>query len=142
MWTAETVLVCALALLPRSVGSFPPIVLAPTRPPFASATADGWVITGDQRIYLLTSSPAFRLAMSAQDRCGELTALKRIASVIVHEEWHVRNSPGEEGAYVAQLTALTAMHSGPGTPLYTEVWRARRAATRRAPQSASATPAP
>ena len=131
MWTAETVLVCALTLLPRSPGSFPPIVLVHTRPAYASSTAEGWVVERDERIYLLATSPTFRRAMRASERCGDLQALKKIASVIVHEEWHIRHGPDEAEAYAAQLTALTALHAGPGSPLFTEVWRARRAATER-----------
>lgn len=127
MWTAETVLVCALALLPRSPGSFPPIVLVDTRPRYASAAAEAWVLSGDRRIHLLTTSRAFVQAMRSLDRCGELLALKKIASVVIHEEWHVRHGTAEDGAYAAQLTALTAMHAGPGTPLYSEVSRAGRA---------------
>jgi hypothetical protein len=67
--------------------------------------------------------------MRASERCGDIQALKKIASVIVHEEWHVRHGRDEAEAYAAQLTALTALRSGPGSPLFTEVWRARRAAT-------------
>jgi hypothetical protein len=116
VWTAETVLVCALSMLPR-----------------------------DRRIHLLTTSRAFQRAMRAADRCGDPQALKKIASVVVHEEWHVRNGPDEAGAYEAQLTILTALHSGPGTPLFTEVWLARRHATsaagstRRAPSPQATT---
>jgi hypothetical protein len=135
--TAETVLVCALAMLPRRLDLLPPIVLVDTRPAYASPTAEGWVLAHDRRIHLLTTSRAFQRAMRAADRCGDVQALKKIASVVVHEDWHVRNGPDESGAYEAQLTMLTALHSGPGTPLFTEVWLARRHAT-----SAAGSPRP
>ena len=35
--------------------------------------------------------------------------MAKIASIIVHEEWHLRHGPDESGAYHAQLTALAAM---------------------------------
>jgi len=145
VWTAETVLVCALALLPRRLDLLPPIVLVDTRPAYASPTAEGWVLAHDRRIHLLTTSRAFQRAMRATDRCGDPQALKKIASVVVHEEWHVRNGPDESGAYEAQLTMLTALHAGPGSPLFTEVWLARRHATsaagssRRAPSPPATT---
>ena len=134
MWTAETVLVCALALLPRRLDLLPPIVLVHTRPAYVSAAADGWVFDNDRRIHLLTTSPSFRRAMRAGERCGDVQALKKIASVVVHEEWHIRHGPDERGAYDAQLTMLTALHAGPGSALFTEVWRARRAVTQRKPR--------
>jgi hypothetical protein len=66
-------------------------------------------------------------ARRATHRCGPLQALRKIASVVVHEEWHVRHPGDEEGAYAAQLNALAELGVGPGNPLYLDVWRARRA---------------
>jgi hypothetical protein len=40
MWTAETVLVCALSLLHSSAGSFPPIEFVDGRPAYVSANAE------------------------------------------------------------------------------------------------------
>jgi len=132
MWTAETVLVCALSLLHRSMGSFPPIELVGARPPYVSANADGYVPLGDTRIYLITSSPAFTRARRAVYKCGELNAIRRIASVLVHEEWHVLHGSDEAGAYAAQLSVLAALGAGPGHPLYYEVIRSMQAVIRRA----------
>jgi len=130
VWTAETVLVCALALLARGAGSLPPIVLLESRPPEVSMHAEGFVRHGDPRIYLLTGTASFERARRATGRCGALQALRKIASVVIHEEWHVRYPGDEPGAYAAQLMALTEVGAGPGTPLYMEVWLARRAVLR------------
>ena len=133
MWTAETVLVCALALLPRQANGFPPIVLLDTRPADVSRNAEAFVRHGDPRIYLLTDAPSFDRARRAKHRCGELQALRKIASIIVHEEWHVRHPGDERGAYNAQLTALRSVGAEPGNPLLWEVQSAMRAALRRPP---------
>jgi hypothetical protein len=131
MWTAETVLVCALTLLHRRVDSFPPIELVDDRPPYVSAAAEAYVLTGDARIYLLTVSPTFTRARRALDKCGELNAIRKIASILVHEEWHVRHGDDESSAYTAQLITLIRLGAGPGTPLYNEVHQSMRAATRK-----------
>ncbi len=131
MWTAETVLVCALTLLHRSLVSFPPIELLETRPPYVSPNADAYVPIGGTRIYLITTSPAFARARSAVYKCGELNAIRKIASILVHEEWHVRHGSNEADAYAAQLSTLVHLDAGPGSPLYAEVARAMRAAMRR-----------
>ena len=130
MWTAETVLMCALALLPRQADGFPPIVLLDSRPAEASVNAEGFVRSGDPRIYLLTDAPSFERARRAKNRCGELQALRKIASVIVHEEWHVRHPGDERGAYNAQVMALLAVGAGLGNPLLWEVQSSMRAALR------------
>ena len=40
--------------------------------------------------------------------------LVRRVSVIVHEEWHVTHGSDERNAYLAQLTELQRLGSGPG----------------------------
>jgi hypothetical protein len=130
VWTAETVLVCALALLSRAPDSFPQIVLVHSRPADVARNAEGFVRRGEPRIYLLTDTDAFERARRSVFRCGALQALRKIASVVIHEEWHVRYSGSEPEAYAAQLAALVQVGAGPGNPLYVEVWRARRAAVR------------
>ena len=130
MWTAEAVLVCALTLLHRSAESFPPIELVTVRPAYVSVRAEAYVLTGVRRIHLVTASAAFSRARRAVHRCGDLQAIRKIASVLVHEEWHVRNGSDERGAYEAQLLTLTSLDAGPGNPLYSEVLRSMRAATR------------
>lgn len=129
MWTAEAVLVCALTLLTRGSGSFPPIVLVASRPPGVSPRAEAFARPGDRTIYLLTSTAAFRDARRARySSCGDTENIRKIASVLVHEEWHVAHGADEEHAYAAQLTALSAMGAGPGTPVYSQVRRSMRVA--------------
>ena len=136
MWTAETVLVCALTVLHRSIESFPPIELVEVRPPYVSANADAYVPFGQSRIYLITTSPAFSQARRALYKCGALNALRKIASVLVHEEWHVRHGSDEAGTYAAQLTTLASLDAGPGSRLYHEVVRSMQATIRRSRETA------
>ena|SRR5688572_9466084 len=75
------------------------------------------------RSILLTTSEAFRTALKAQTRCGNRNALRKLASILVHEEWHLRHGSDEEGAYSAQLTTLT-MLGARDTPVYGSVQRA------------------
>jgi hypothetical protein len=126
VWTAEVVLVCALTLLGRSESSFPSIRFVTNVPADASAAAEAFVRVNYANIYVITSSPLFQRLQRASERCGDLMALRKLASVLVHEERHVVHNASEADAYAAQLTALTALGSGPGTPLYSEVRRAMR----------------
>jgi hypothetical protein len=128
MWTAATVVVCALDLLGRSAGTFPSIRLTESPPPGASAHVEGFVPSGERAIYLVTSSSVFRDAQASLHQCGNRMAIRKLASILVHEEWHVRNGPDERGAYLAQLTALAALGAGQGTRVYGEVRRAMQAA--------------
>jgi hypothetical protein len=109
MWTAETVLVCALTLLHRSAGSFPPIELVDVRPTYVSANVEAYVLDGRPRIYLMATSRVVAQARRAFRRCGDVDAIRKIASVLVHEEWHVRHGGDEAGAYAAQLSTLIAL---------------------------------
>ncbi len=125
MWTAETVLVCALTLLGRTAESFPPITFVNTSPVDVSREAEAFVRTEERRIYVITSSRMFRQAQNAEFRCGELQALRKLASVLVHEEWHVTHGGDEAGAYAAQLVTLAYLGSGPGTSTYYGVSQSR-----------------
>jgi hypothetical protein len=115
--------VCALSLLGRSPHTFPPIELVTARPSGVSSTAEGFVRRGERRIYLLTTSAAFREALMVDRRCGNSFAHRKIASVLIHEEFHVTHPGDEAGAYTSQLTALAAMGAPQGHPLYSEVQR-------------------
>jgi len=123
MWSAATVLVCALELLGRSPATFPPIRLIDAPPRDATPSVEAFVRPGDDTISVVTSSAPFRDARSAPHRCGDNDALRKIASIIVHEEWHVRHGPDEREAYLAQLTALATMGAGAGTRVYGVVTR-------------------
>src|SRR5688572_19978195 len=106
MRTAASVLVCVLEMLGRNPNTLPPIVLLELRPPDVSIRADAFVREGDTTIYLITSNPTFQRLQRSKDFCGNRDALRKLASVLIHEEWHVRNGSDEKGAYIAQLTAL------------------------------------
>lgn len=126
MTSAAAVLVCALELLGRSADSLPRIELLDRRPTAASVNAEAFVDPRTSTIYILTTSEVFRAARRAPQRCGNQEALRKLASIIVHEEWHVLNGGDEEGAYLAQLIALE-MLGARETPLYTGVRRAMAA---------------
>jgi hypothetical protein len=104
VWPATLVFACALDLLGRPAASFPPVRFVPHPPPGASTFAQGYAQPDTGEIVLITSTEAFTQAR--KDRCRDLDAIREIASVLVHEEWHLRHGPDEAGAYDAQLMAL------------------------------------
>jgi hypothetical protein len=126
MTSAATVLVCALELLGRSAGSLPRIELINVRPPHASVNVEAFVDPRNSTIYILTTSEVFGAVQRARKRCGNLEGVRKLASIIVHEEWHVLHGSDEEGAYLAQLTALD-MLGARDTLLYNGVRRAMAA---------------
>jgi hypothetical protein len=102
MLSAAAVVVCALGLLGRSLPGTIPIKLVDSAPRGASRNVEGFLTRDPDTIYLVTSTPHFRDAQR-----GDLDALRQIASVIVHEEWHLLHGADEKSAYEAQLTTLT-----------------------------------
>lgn len=131
MWTAEAVLVCALTLLNRSESSFPPIHFVSVAPADVSAQAEAFTRVNDRHIYLVTASKLFQQLQADDYRCGNLAAVRKLASVLVHEEAHVVRLANERDAYAAQLMALAALGAGPGSILYGEVTRSMRHALAR-----------
>lgn len=126
MSTAALVLVCAIDLLGRSLQQFPRVELLEVLPPGVSSNAEAFVRRNPNIIHLVTTTPVFRAAQAAQEGhgyCRDRESLAKIASIIVHEEWHLRYGPDEKGAYEAQLTALQSIGFGPGKPLYSSVKR-------------------
>jgi hypothetical protein len=126
MSTAALVLVCALNLLGRSPQKFPPFELLEVTPPGVSANAEAFVRRDPDVIYLITTAPVYRAAQAAQEGhgyCRGRESLAKIASIIVHEEWHLRYGPDERGAYEAQLTALAALGFRQGTGVHSSVTR-------------------
>ena len=121
MWSAASVLVCALSVLGRSERSMPQIELIEVVPPEASAGVEAFVRRGTGTIYLITSSPVFRDAADAPTACGESVAVKKLASILAHEEWHVRHGPDEKGAYQSQLLTLLRLGVRPDTAVYRAV---------------------
>jgi hypothetical protein len=135
VWTAEAVLVCALTLLGRSEASFPPIAFVSEVPGDVSAAAEAFARVNDRRIFVITSSPLFQRLQRGPNRCGDLDSVRKLASVLIHEEAHVVKSASESDAYAAQLTSLAALGAGPGHPTYSEVRRSmRQALSRRRPE--------
>jgi hypothetical protein len=53
-----------------------------------------------------------------------LDSLRLLASIIVHEEWHLNHDSTETGAYYAQLTTLVQLGVGPGRWPYESVRKA------------------
>jgi hypothetical protein len=127
MWSAATVLVCALDILGRSASTFPPINLIAERPPHVSPLAEAFTVTGVDAIFILTSSDTFRSIQRASIRCGNIAPVRKLASILIHEEAHVRSASSEYDAYEAQLSTLAMLGASPGSPLYTSVARARKA---------------
>ena len=109
MLTAAAVVVCALDLLGRSPASSVPMKFLSEPPPGASRNTEGFVTRDPDTIYLITSTAAFRAAQRGPYAQGARDACRHIASVIVHEEWHLKNGGDEKGAYFAQMTALAAL---------------------------------
>jgi hypothetical protein len=131
-----------MTMLGRSEHRFPPINLIDTAPLGASRNVEAFVTRDPDTIHLLTSSPVFRQVAQSRYRCGPRDAVAKLASVLVHEEWHLRNGPDERGAYSAQLTALVVLGYDEQTMLYGGVKRSMLARLQRPPQMASLPAAP
>ena len=121
MGTAASVLACALSVLGRSEASMPPIELIDMAPPDVSSNAEAFVRRDTGTIYLITSSAVFKNAATVRDQCGYSDAMRKLASILAHEEWHVRHGPDEKAAYEHQLITLIRLGVGPGTGVYRSV---------------------
>ena len=124
MWSTAVVLACVLQLMGRTSDTLPAIEFVDVVPPEGSGNVEGFVRPGSGTISLVTSSVAFETARAASHRCGQRHALRKLASIIVHEEWHVRNGPDERGAYQAQLTELVRLGTYPGDQVHVGVMQA------------------
>ena len=127
MQSAAAVIACALALLGRSEKSMPPITLVEAPPKHGSIQADAFVSLPDPRIYVVTTSPTFLDAIASRSTCSNSDPLKKLASVLTHEEWHIRNGSDESGAYYAQLTTLLRLGVPPDNNTYRSVQRSMQA---------------
>lgn len=123
MSSAAAIITCALALLGRSERTMPPITLVEAPPKHASIMTEAFVSLPEPRIFVVTSSPTFRDAMASRSACSESAPLKKLASILVHEEWHLRHGSDESGAYYAQLTALIRLGVPPDNMVYRGVQR-------------------
>lgn len=113
MTTPTAALICALDLLGRSMNTMPPIEFLAAPPPHVSPRTEAFVSRSTRTITLITSAAAFRDA-----RCENRESLAKLASILVHEEWHVRNGADERGAYEAQLMSLMRLGYGPDSSVY------------------------
>lgn len=121
MWNAASVVVCALSMLGRSESSMPPIELVAVAPAEVSAGAEAFVLRETRTIYLLTSSFVFQEALRWRRYCTASPAMRKLASILVHEEFHIRNGPDERRAYERQLLTLIQLGLHPGSGIYHEV---------------------
>jgi hypothetical protein len=85
-----------------------PLVLISELPRAVSPGAEAWTVFDEQgkgdRIFVYTRSRTFQCASASRRDQGQ--CLLKLASVIVHEAWHLRNGLDEVGAYEAQLSFL------------------------------------
>jgi hypothetical protein len=116
---ASAALVCALAALNRTASTLPPIEILDSPPPYVSVGAEAFVRNGT--IYIISSTPVVRYAAGRDGRCGDLFLVKKLASILVHEEWHLKHPGDERGAYYRQLIALQEMGVTPGHAVYHDV---------------------
>ena len=102
----------ALVLAGRPFAGLP-IVITAVPPVGASKGIDAWTTYGTdgqgERIFVYTEGESFRCGGEPAPE-GAACQLK-LASIVVHEAWHLRHGPSEAGAYYAQLTFLL-LHGG------------------------------
>ena len=123
MADAIAVIACALALIGRTLNQMPTIELVEHRPADVSPQAEAFVRHGHDVIYLLTSTAALRDARKAFPVCSNRESLVKLASIFVHELWHLRHGPDERGAYEAQLATLIWLGMSPESAVYSQVRR-------------------
>jgi len=128
MLDAATAIVCALAALGRSAASMPPIQVIETAPLYTSVGTEAFVDRAGQTIVVIGSSDVVRDAADSRGRCGEQYAVKKLASILVHEEWHILHGPDEEKAYQRQLRTLMQLGVPPDHKVYRNVQRSMIAA--------------
>lgn len=123
MWTAAAALVCALGALNRTEASLPRIEILDEAPAFVSIGAEAFVQRNPDVIFIIASSRVVREAVTRHGECGDLEAVKKLASILIHEEAHLRYGDGEERAYQKQLITLIQLGLGPGSRPYRDVQR-------------------
>jgi hypothetical protein len=120
MWTAASVLACALSVLGRGA-DMPRIELIDVAPPYVSKGAEAFVRRDNLTIYLITSSSVFQTALKSRVGCSASTEMQKLASILAHEAWHVRHGPDEKSAYEHQLITLIQLGVQPGSGTYHSV---------------------
>jgi hypothetical protein len=85
-----------------------PIILTSALPRAVSPVAEAWTVYDESgkpdKIFVYTRSEIFRCASEPHREVRQ--CILKLASIVVHEAWHLRNGPDEAGAYQAQLTFL------------------------------------
>ena len=120
MWTAASVLACALSVLGRG-SDMPRIELIDVAPPYVSNGAEAFVQRDNLTIYLITSSSVFQTALKSRVGCSASTEMQKLASILAHEAWHVRHGPDEKSAYEYQLITLIQLGVPPESGTYRSV---------------------
>jgi hypothetical protein len=123
MWTAAAAVVCALGMLHRSESTMPRIEIIETAPAYVSTGAEAFVQRNPDTIFIIASSTVVRDAASARGGCGDAQAVKKLASILIHEEAHLRYGADEESAYQRQLITLIQLGLGPESRVYRDVQR-------------------
>ena len=82
--------------------------------------AEAFVRRATSTIYLITSSHVFKTALTSR-HCSASPEMTKLASILAHEEWHVRHGPDEKAAYHYQLVTLIRLGLPPGTGIYRDV---------------------
>jgi hypothetical protein len=117
-----------------------PVVVASVLRDGAFPGIEAWTVFSSdgkgERIVVYTGSEIFRCASRGKDH----QCLLRLASALVHEAWHFRHGPGEDGAYAAQMVFLMANQGAPEHVASVRLSRDRAiAAQRRAIEAAKRT---
>lgn len=93
-------------LLAKQAGALP-IVLTGIRPRYVSELAEAWTVrdpaTGQGLVVIYTGSATFRCAMPPEQK---RQCVIKLASILMHEAWHLKYGSDERHAYDAQLTFL------------------------------------
>jgi len=86
----------------------PQVIEVAHRAPELSAGAEAYHIADDPRVYVLTDTVTYKNAKARQP-----DALKKLASIIAHEDTHISNGPDEAAAYARQLDVLRRLNASP-----------------------------
>lgn len=115
MLTPAAVVACALSVLGRAPDPRIDIRFMDSPPPGVSKNAEAFLSRSPDVIYLITTSDVFRQAQQSRLVAAAREACKKLASILVHEEWHLHHGADERSAYLAQLTMLAALHADAAT---------------------------
>jgi hypothetical protein len=120
----------AALVLASPHGAGVPIVLASIPPDSASEGVEAWTVfredgKGDRVVVYTESSVFICASRDTPVYVNPYICLLELASIIVHEAWHIKNGPDEAGAYQAQLRFLEVRGGGSAAEIAEGVRRAR-----------------